>query len=503
MSESAAPAQSEFRTVGRHTLVYGAGLMLGKLASFLMLPVYTRFLSTADYGVLELLGMTIDVIAMIAGVGLASGVFKFYSELSGEADRRKLLATAALGSTALALVTALAGMALAGPLNQLVFRGASDPQYFRIFFLIYFFQSAAAPGLLLMRIRERSVLFVAANLATLVAQLSLNIWFLVFRGMGLEGVMLGNALVSGASALALGAYTVRHVGVAFSLPRFRQLARFGAPLIVVSLGSFVLTFSDRYFLNWFTDTASVGVYALAYRFSFVLSTLTVVPFSQVWEPRRFEVARRPDAGEVYRRMFLYYSLVLVGGAALMTAVIRDVLAVMAAPEFLPAHRVVPLILVATILQQWAAYACVGLYLRSRTGVLAWVSVASVAVTLLLNALLIPRFGMMGAAWATIGAYVLRFGLTYAFSQAAYRIHYPWARVSVLVMLFLGVSAARLLVTPSSLRASLAFGLLLALATLVVGWQVLDAGAKAALRGFLRRRARPAYPADAGRQPGLV
>lgn len=494
--------QSEFKTVGRHTLVYGLGVALGSLASFLMLPIYTRYLTTSDYGVLELLGMTIDVIGMIAGVGLAAAVFKFHSAAEGEQEKRTLLSTSTLGSLGLALVTSLLGIAFAGVLNQVVFKGQQNPLYFRAFFLIYFFQAAAAPALILLRIRERSVAFVGVNLAKLLLSLSLNIYFVVVRRMAVEGVLLSSTLVNGLLAVVLVAYTFRTVGVSFSPAAFRQMTRFGAPLVVVSLGSFVLTFSDRYFLNWFTDTGAVGVYALAYRFTFMLSTLTVVPFGQIWEPRRFEVAKRPDAGDVYRRMFLYYSMALVGGATLMTAGIHDVLAIMVAPEFLAAHRVVPLILVATILQQWAAYACVGLYLRSRTNLLAWTSVVSVAVTLLLNALLIPPFGIMGAAGATIGAYVVRFGLTYAFSQAHYPIRYPWGKVAILVVIFFAVYAARTLVAPRSLEASIPFSLLLAAATVLAYYQVLDSGERAAIRGFIRR-ARPVYAAEAESRAGLA
>lgn len=497
-----AGGRSEFRTVARHTLVYGAGVMLGSLASFLMLPVYTRYLTPRDYGVLELLGMTIDVIGMIAGLGLAAAVFKFHSEARDDDERRVLLSTATLGTLALALVTSLLGMALAGPLARLVFGGAGDPRYFRVFFLIYFFQAAISPAFLLLRAKERSGWFVLVNLAKLILSLALNIYFVVVRRMGVDGVLWSTALVNGVLAAALVAWTLRSVGISFSLSRFRAMARFGAPLVVVSLSSFVLTFSDRYFLNWFASTAAVGVYALAYRFTFALSTLTVVPFGQIWEPRRFEVARRADAGDVYRRMFLYYSMALVGGATLMTAVIHPVLAVMVAPAFRGAARVVPLILAATILQQWAAYACVGLYLRSRTGLLAWTSLASVAATLVLNAVLIPRWGITGAALATLGAYLLRFALTYAFSQAWYPIRYPWGRVSVLGLTFLAVWTVRAMVEPRSLEMSIAFGAILCAATIVVYLQVLTAAERAVIRELIARL-RPPVRGEPDPQPEPV
>ena len=481
------PVRDEFRTVGRHTVVYGTGVILGKLASFLMLPIYTRFLSTADYGVLELLAMTIDVISMIAGIGLAGGVFKFYAEFDKAKDRREVMSTVALGTLGLSMCTALAGFAFAEQINGLVFPDGGNPQYFRIFFLIYFFQSAGAPAMLLLRIQERSTAFVAVNLAKLLFSLSLNIYFVVVRGLGVPGVLYANLIVSATTAVVLSAYTFSQVGFSFSMPKFRQMSRFGAPLVVVSVSSFILTFSDRYFLNYFASTSDVGIYALAYRFSFVLSALTVMPFQQVWEPRRFDIARKPEAGAIYRRMFFYYSLALLGGGTVMVALIKDFLTIMAAPEFLPAYRVVPLIVVVTVIQQWTTYSNLGLYLRNRTSLLAWASLTAVAVALTLNWLLIPRFGIFGAAWATVGAYVIRFGIIYALSQAHYRIDYPWGKVSVLGATFLLVCVVRLSISPASLTLSLMLSLgLAAVALTFIYLQLLSRSERATIIGTLGR-----------------
>ena len=479
--------QSEFRNVGRHAMIYGIGVVLGKLASFLMLPIYTRYLSPADYGILELLGMTIDVIGMIAGVGLAAGVFKFYAEFSSDREKRQVISTVAIGGLALALVTCAAGIVFAEPLNQLVFRGGGNPQYFRIFFLVYFFQAAGAPALMLLRIQQRSALFVGVNLVKLILTLGLNIYFVVFRHMGLPGVLLTNILVSGSVGLLLSGYTFYQVGVRFSPVMFRRMTRFGTPLVLWSLGSFVLTFSDRYFLNFINDETAVGIYALAYRFSFVLSTLAVMPFDQVWEPRRFEVAKRPDAAVIYRRMFFYLNLSMLAVATAMVVYVQDVLRIMSAPAFHTAYQVVPLILAATVVQQWTAYCNLGLYLRDRTSLYAWSALFGVAAALALNFLLIPRYGIMGAGWATVGAYVVRFGVVYHFSQKQYHIDYPWARVGALGLISLSAWIARALLAPDSIPLSLLVSTLLMLvAAMVAHSHVLNRGEREALHAAVRR-----------------
>ncbi len=422
---------SELRKVGRHTLVYGVGVVASKLVSFIMLPVYTRYLTTTDYGVLELLSTTIDVIGMIGGIGLAGGVFKHYAEADSDPERRRLISTVMIGTIGLSFLITAAGVLASPRLTDLLFGQAQTALYFRLFFVIYFFQTVGTIGLLLVQAQERSELFVGLNVAKLLATLALTIWLVVGFHWGIKGILLANLAVTAVFTVYLAVYTFRYSGFSFSWPNFTRLSRFGGPVAVWMIGSFILTFSDRYFLNHYSGSAAVGVYSLAYKFSFLLSAFAVAPFSQIWEPRRFSIARRSDASEIYRRMFTYLNLALFGGSILIILFIKIVLTLLVTPDFLPAYKVVPLLLVTTIVQQWTAYCNLGLYLKNATHLYAWSALIGVVAALALNALLIPRFGMFGAAWATVGAYAIRFVPVYIFAQSKYHVDYAWAKVAEL------------------------------------------------------------------------
>ena len=433
---------SEIRKIGRHTLVYGAGVVASKMVSFIMLPVYTRFLTTADYGVLELLGTTIDVIGMIGGIGLAAGVFKHYAEMNDKAERRELISTATLGSSGLSLLIASLGLIASPLLTRMLFGNALSPLYFRLFFLIYFFQNIGNLSLIFVQAEERSRLFVALNVAKLFVTLGLTIWLVVSLRWGIRGVLVANLCATAAFSSGLAVYTFRRVGFRFSREKFTRLSRFGAPVVLWTIGSFILTFSDRYFLNHYAGASAVGVYSLAYKFSFLLSAVAVAPFSRIWEPRRFVIAQQPDAAEIYRRMFIYMNVSLFIGSILVVLFVKDFLTVLVAPAFVPAYRVVPLLLLTTIIQQWTWYSNIGLYLKNATHLYGVSAVIGVIAALALNALLIPRYGMFGAAWATVGAYVIRFIPVYIFSQAKYRVTYSWAKVGELALVFAGVLLVR-------------------------------------------------------------
>src|SRR5215204_7191505 len=97
---------SEIRTLGRHAAIYGIGNMLAKLTSFIMLPIYTRVLTPADYGVLELTSMTLDFLAIMMGLNVSASVYRFFAEENSKSGRDLVMSTATMGKIASAVVMA-------------------------------------------------------------------------------------------------------------------------------------------------------------------------------------------------------------------------------------------------------------------------------------------------------------------------------------------------------------------------------------------------------------
>lgn len=478
--------REQLQQLGRHTLVYTAGIILGKVASFVMLPVYTRYLTPADYGVLELLGMTIDVIGMITGVGIVAGVFKFYSDEPERSGKNAVISTAALSVVGLAAVTSLLGFAFSPQLSMLIFDSYANTIYLRLYFAIYLLQNLEYLPFLLLRAENRSVMFVSVNAAKLLAMLSLNILFVVYFRMGIAGVLTSNIIATSIVGIGLTAYMVRRVGIGFSTEKFVAMARFGSSIVLWSLSSFVLVFSDRFFLNYYTDTGTVGIYSLAYKFAFLMSVLAFTPFETVWTAQRFEIAKQQDAEAIYARVFLYMNVALGAVALVICLFIRDVLYVMSDPAFLPAYKLVPLLVAGQIIFVWAAYWNTGIYISGRTSVLASGAVVLVVTTLIINFILIPPFGSYGAAWATIVAYAVRFLWIYYYAQRHYPIRYEWSQMARLYGILAAAVALSFAYRPPMLAASVALSTgLLAITLGLVYVLVLSRQERVALRELVR------------------
>ncbi len=444
-------------TIGRHTLIYGVGETLSRLASFLMLPLYTRFLTPSDYGSLELLSMVIDVTAMITGLGLAAGVFKFYTDAETDDGKKAVIATASLAVLALGLGTLAVGWMASPSLIEVILPG-SRASYMRMVFLIYFVQAAVGVPFMFMRVREQSKAYVALNLVKLIGLLTLNILFVAKMEMGIGGVLLSNLIVHTVLALGLNFYMLREVGLRFSRTVLRAMGRFGFPLVFWSLANFILVFSDRFFLSQSAGTAAVGIYSLAYKFAFVLTAFAFTPFQMIWDAQRFSIARQANAQEIFRRVFLYLNVGLGFGALLIALFVKDFLRLMADWSYLSAYKLVPLILVAQILYLWTAYCNLGIFLQNRTRSLASLSGVTIAAVVILNVLLIPRFGVYGAAVATLVAYALRFVAIYILAQKLYHIDYRWSNVMKLYAMFAATFFLHRLFGELSIASSIAVSL---------------------------------------------
>lgn len=448
---AAPPPRFRMGTVARHSLVYGLGILISKSVSFVMLPVYTRFLTPGDYGVMELIDMSLDVIAMMAGGGIAIGIFRFYHKAGSEEQRRAVVSTALQALAFSYVLVALATMLAAPQVSQLVFQSRAYTPLIRIAAGSLAFQSLLIAPLAYVRVRQQSTTFVLANLAKLVLALGFNIYFVVGLRMGARGVLTSTLIANAVVGTALGILTIRQVGLVWSPAALRNLLRYGMPLIATQVATFIATFGDRYFLQHASQLTTVGIYTLAYQFGFILGTIGYMPLELVWAPMRFEVAKRADRDEIYARVFVYLNLVLISAAVGITLFIGDLLHVMATPAFYPAAALVPIILIAYVLQGWAGMQDIGIHVRERTSLLTVSNWLSAGAAVAGYALLIPRLYGLGAALATAAAFAVRYGTTYYFSQRLWPVQYRWAPVIRLIAYGLAVCALSFLLPPAPNR----------------------------------------------------
>jgi O-antigen/teichoic acid export membrane protein len=459
------------KSVGKQTLIYGLGLLLGKGVGLMMLPIYTRYLTPADYGVLELIEMTLELVSIVAGAQLALGVFRFYHKAETSKEKQAVVSTALIAlSTSYGLV-GLAGLIAAPTLSTLVFGSSVHTTLIRIASASLAFQSLSMVPYAYSRMRDRPVHFVTMTLVRTVIALTLNVVFLIVLGLGVKSLLMSSLIANLIVGVWLSAQLIREVGLGFSRQATRDLLRYGIPMIATQLATFVVTFGDRYFLLASSDATVVGLYTLGYQFGFLVALFGAGPFMRVWDPRRFSVADRPDRDEIYSQGFIYLNLLLITIALITAVFIQDLLRIMVTPAFYAAAHIVPVVLIAYVLQSWTAIQDIGILIRERTKYIMignWVA----ALTALAGyALLVPHFLAWGAAIATVAAFAVRHVIIFSISQRLCRVQYRWGPVLRLVGIALVTYAVSRTLPQLSLGWSIAARTLLMLGYVAAMWRM--------------------------------
>jgi O-antigen/teichoic acid export membrane protein len=487
---SSPPPAIRFASIGRHATLYAIANILSKAVAFFMLPVYTRYLSPAELGTAALIDMTLNVVAIVAGEKIAQGIFRYYHKADSDAERRAVVSTAL---TTLAVTFSLLGIAiyaLAAPISTLVFRSATHGDLVRIAAGSFALQGFVYVPMALCRVQERSGLFLATNVTKLLLAVGFNLVFIVGMGMGIHGVFISTLISNLVLAAWMGTWTVRQVGLGISRGPLRDLVRYGVPLMGVQAASFIITFSDRFFLQASADVSVVGIYNLAYQFGFLLLMLGFVPIDMIWGPKRFQVARSADPSPVLAAAFRLINVVVITLAVGIALFVGDTLRVMAAPVFWPAATVVPVILVAYVFSGWSAMHDIGALVRERTEYLTIANWCAAAAAVISLSLLVPRFHAMGAAMSAVVAFFARWVLTYRFSQRLWPVRYDWRPVLLLCAVALAAGGASALLPDLSFWVSLSARTALFLGYALAIWHlpILTGAERASALATVRRLA---------------
>jgi O-antigen/teichoic acid export membrane protein len=414
--------------LARHSAVYGLGTLVSRFIAVLLLPVYTRYLSPADYGLIEtLIALTAVLTVLLAG-GVKSAFFRFYFDYKDEAGKRRVIRTSFWFTMVMGTAGLVACIALAGPISELLFDTSDHADLVR----------AAAVGLWahinyeqmtsLFRVEQRSVAYLIATLINLGLTVGATILLVVVLEKGPIGVIVGNFTGTLIVYLLLLAYRREQLGFEWDRPLLREMNRFGMPLVPSGLFLWVLNFSDRFFLVKLSGAREVGLYSVGVRFASAI-ILLLAAFRTAWPAFAYSIDDDDEAASTYA-FVLTYLVVITSWISLALGVLAPWLVQLLTTEsFYDAERVVAPLSFAAVVFGGYMVVVVGIARVRKTRSNWIITGAAAALNVALNLLLIPEFGMMGAAAATVGAYATLFlGIAWK-AQQLFPVPYQWRRVA--------------------------------------------------------------------------
>jgi len=428
--------KAHLKKLSGQTLLYGMGAGGTRIIALLLLPVYAHILTPAEYGELAIAYLAGTLMSLLLESGQRTAYFRLYYQDESSEFRRRLTGTV--------LLYLLVATVVLLPLFRLALRSLAEPVLHEprllpildIVIATVFFETGSVVPFAVFRAEQRAASYAKLAIGRAVLNGSLNLIAVVVLGAGVRGILLANLITSIAFCAVCLVMTTRTIEWRIDPRLLRRLLSFGLPHVPANAAGWVLGLSDRLFLQYFGDLSQVGVYAIGCS---VAGGVRMIMgwFNTAWAPYAMSLNKAADAPRVYARLLTYGMTLfcfLAVGASLFA---REAVEVLTADAYIGAARVVPLVVAAYLLYELYYLLSLGFDLTLRP----WFPVVAIltagAANLVLNTLLIPRYGMMGAAAATALSYAVMPLLVYPVVQRLYPVPYEIGRLFVLA----GVSAA--------------------------------------------------------------
>jgi O-antigen/teichoic acid export membrane protein len=427
---------SKIRDLSRNVTVYGLGDVAVSIVNFFLLGVYVKYLDPTDYGVIAMLG-SLEVIAKILfRFGLDGAFMRLFYEHERTEDRQRLASTIfffllILNGTIVAVL-----MAAAPAIADSVLGRVDQTAALRLMLLNTFAIGFTFIPFHVLRIEQRTVTFSLLTLARAVFTTIVRLVLVVQLDMGVAGLYLGDVIVTAGVMAALARWFAPLIRPMFSRDLLREALRFGVPRLPHAAAQQVIAVGDRLVLKALNVTMdNIGVYSMAVSFGLV-QKLFLSAFESAWAPFYYATVREPDAPRIFRVITTYGVAVLALLTAGLSSVGRHAAQAMTHgyllapddPRWGEVETVITWTAIGVFLQGIYLLTSIGLNITKRTEFYPLATVTAAAVNIALNFLLIPRFGIVGAAWANGAGYGVQAALGYYFSQRFYSIAYEWGRL---------------------------------------------------------------------------
>lgn len=470
---------ASLKRLTKHSAVYGVGHIVTRVVNFLLLPLYTNRLPADEFGVYAVVYSYLAMMTIVYTYGIDAAFLRFFILNDDEKKRREIFSTA---FWAIVIVSAILTMLIffnADINSGLVLTEGGHADLFQMVSLVLLFDALSFLPFLYLRAEEKSLYFVALKFLNVLVNVGLNVYYIIYLGKGVEGILLANVWASVITFLCLSPILMRHISFIFSWNEFKELLSFGLPYLPSTLAVVVLDLVDRFILERLAGLEVTGIYSAGYKLG-IFMNLFVAAFRFAWHPFFLSTSKEKNAKEIFAKVFTYFTLVTTAIFLVVSLFIDQIVRLnifgfsLFGPEYWQSTKVVPIILLSYIIYGMYVNFVVGIYLEKKTKYLPLITGAGAVVNILANFLLIPYFGMMGAAYATLIAYVVMAASLYLFSQRLYAIDYEFGR-----LLKLGAVVALLFFAGSKMTGS--FEVLLR-CVVILGFPVL-----LFLTGFFERR----------------
>lgn len=444
---------SQIKQLAGQTAIYGLSSIVGRVISYLLVPLYTRVFLPSEYGTVNEMYAYVSLLIVVLTYGFETGFFRFTSK---EENKEKVYSTSLISLLTTSLFFIIGAILFAQPIAN-VLRYPENSEYVIWFALIIALDAISTIPFARLRAKNKAVRFASVKLIGIIVNILLNLFFIllcpymlkhsimpefidiVYKGrIGVGYVFISNLISSSIVVLLLLPDMVK-IKARFDFVLWKKMIQYSLPLLIVGLAGIVNETMDRIFLKYLLPEnialSQVGIYGACYKISIIM-TLFIQAFRFAADPFFFAKANDHDAKQTYALVMKYF-VIICSFIFLAVMMYIDIVKYFVGEKYYEGLPVVPILLMANMFLGIYYNLSIWYKLTDKTNFGAVISISGAVITIILNCWWIPIIGYMGSAWATFICYAFMMLISFFYGQKKYPIPYAIARI----LLYIGTSIA--------------------------------------------------------------
>ncbi|MCB5257638.1 MAG: oligosaccharide flippase family protein [Candidatus Cloacimonadaceae bacterium] len=421
--------------LAKNISIYTLGNILNRSITFILVPLYTRVLVPADYGKLELVNSIGAILAILYGLLIETGYSRMFFKYKDPEWRKSLYFSGQVFNIFCCIIVGLFTFIYANEIANKILNFPEGIIFLKLITIITLLKVLTNIPMYNIRNREKASLFISINGAYLLLNTLLSIYFLVFRKLGVSGILYAQILSGIMELVALYYFTWDQFSFRFSFEGLKKMLAFSIFLVPSNISSFILNYSNRYFLSAYMDLKEVGLYSLGAKLAAVIPFLFTEPVKMAFSPYIYNIIDDPQKCKQqvadFSRIF-FVGLAIV--ATLISLFAKEAIAIIASTNYSGSHSIVFFLSFSYLFMGLAGIIVNCIHISLKTWIVTLVWIFSAVINIVLNVLLIPKYGRMGASIATMISSLLIVILYFVAVHFVYPVNFSYSKFIYLSIL---------------------------------------------------------------------
>ena len=428
------------KNLGKQTLIYGLGHIMARLVTFLLLPLYTHTFTQEEYGAISLAYAFMGFAIILYRYGMDTALMKFSIQSKG-VDQKQYTSVIIITQFITSIIFSLILYLLRYDIAEFVL-GINRPDWMLSLIIILFLDAFWNLPMLILRSEEKAITFISFSLVNVTITMALNIYFVVHLNDGVDGVLKANIIASGLVSLLSLPIIFRITKIKFFKKKILlKVLYFSLPFLPAGIFTMIMELSDRYIIEWLLGTAEVGLYSAGKKMG-MLGLTAVMGFNMGWTPFFLKRGKNKNAKKEFKIITTIFLGVMGYVCFLVSLWISELMqfsvfgSTLIGVEFWDCEPIVSLILLGYFFFGTYVIQLPGVYIKEITGWIPLFRIIGASVLVLSSIIIIPIFGIYGAAIAVVIAFFSMSLSIYLKVQTVYSVSYNWKGIIFPILVLL-------------------------------------------------------------------